>query len=149
MIKILSLLQTPLLRLELAEDGSDDSGLVAATATLLISTWQVFHVPGTSTKESNCNNELERKRHTYVCLANGEEEEEEAAAEEEAGERLLRNIMYPRGNTTPAIMIATPIRYLPGVGGSISMFYLVTTGLRQIRSAVFHVRVNGEGLVSS
>lgn len=77
------------------------------------------------------------------------EEEEEEVAEEEAGERLLRNIMYPRGSTTPAIMIATPIRYLPGVGGSISMFYLVTTRLRQIRSAVLHVRVNGECLVSS
>jgi hypothetical protein len=82
------------------------------------------------------------RRHTYVCLAKVEEEEE--GAEEEEGERLLRNIMYPSGRTTPAIMMATPIRYLPGVGGSISIFFLLTTRQHQIRSAIFHVRITGE-----
>nr|CAB3457479.1 unnamed protein product [Digitaria exilis] len=54
--------------------------------------------------------------HTYVCL---EKEEGPAAeaAEAEDGERLLRKIMYASGSTTPAIMIAAPIRYLAGEGG--------------------------------
>jgi hypothetical protein len=76
-------------------------------------------------KRATEKGELEMKRHTYVCLEKGGEEEE--GAEEEEGERLLRNIMYPRGSTTPAIMMATPIRYLLGAGGSISIFLLLTT----------------------
>lgn len=54
-----------------------------------------------------------KSKSTYVCFAKEEEEEE--------GTRLLRNIMYPRGSTTPTIMIAAPIKYLIGAGASISI----------------------------